>query len=124
MAGLKSREIIYTYQVIGLRFPWRIFRTGKSKTSCRTYGTNIEGDLIADGKYLYNGNLYYDEGKVTNKVIVFDISNPASPSIAYKGDLGLGAGSFTSAKYMTNYLLAGGQNGLFIIDISNRSNLW
>ena len=86
------------------------------------FGTNIEGNLVADGGYLYNGNLYYDEGKATNKVIVFNISKPASPSIVFKKDLGLGTGSFISAKYGTNYLLGGGQNGLFIIDISKRSN--
>jgi hypothetical protein len=86
------------------------------------FGSNIEGDLVADGDYLYNGNLYYDEGNVTNKVIVFGISNPASPTIVYKGDLGLGPGSFVSAKYRNNYLLGGGQNGLFILDISNKSN--
>jgi len=87
------------------------------------YGNPVSGPLIADGNYLYNGNNYLNEKSIAiNHLTIYDISNPANPSIIYNGDLGFGLGAFVSAKYGTNYLLGGGQNGFFIVDISNKTN--
>lgn len=101
--------------------------SGKPQTTDSIYPEhfNLDNVGIAVDNYLY-GNTYTDwDSKGTSYVIqklaIYDITNKKNIFILNRTDLGMGSGSFVSAMYGDNYLLGGGINGLFIINISNRT---
>ncbi|WP_202320072.1 DNRLRE domain-containing protein [Archaeoglobus neptunius] len=74
------------------------------------FGGSLGGNLIVVDNYLYAGGIK-----------IFDVSDKHNPKLVYSADLGFGRGAQPLARY-GNYLIFGGQNGLFIVDISNRTN--
>ncbi|RLE69075.1 MAG: hypothetical protein DRJ45_07100, partial [Thermoprotei archaeon] len=75
------------------------------------YGSDIGGPMVAVDNYLYVGGLR-----------IYDVSDPKNPKIVYDEDLGFGSWGHPHARYGDDYLLCGGHNGFFIVDISNRTN--
>ena len=75
------------------------------------YGPDIGGHIVAVDNYLYVGGLR-----------IYDVSDPKNPKIVYDKNLGFGSEAHPHARYGDDYLLCGGQNGFFIVDISNRTN--
>jgi len=71
-------------------------------------GPNLAGYMVAVDNYLYAGGLR-----------VYDISDPEHPELVYNEGLGTGQ---PFARYGEDYLVTAGENGVFIIDISNRTN--
>jgi len=75
------------------------------------YGPNIDGTLIAVDNYLYQGGLN-----------IYDVSDPKNPELVYSEKL-FGEGyKRVIARYGNDYLIGAGEEGVFIVDISNRTN--
>ena len=55
-------------------------------------------------------------------VTIYDVSDKKNPVLVYQEDLGFGSWIQPLDRYGDNYLIWGGSNGLFIVDISNRTN--
>ncbi|RLF52792.1 MAG: hypothetical protein DRN19_00345 [Thermoplasmata archaeon] len=71
-------------------------------------GPNLAGYMVIVDNYLYAGGLR-----------VYDISDPKHPKLVYNENLGTGQ---PFARYGDDYLVTAGSRGVFIIDISNRTN--
>ena len=71
------------------------------------YGPNLSGYIVAVDNYLYGGGLR-----------IYDVSDPKNPKIVYNKNLGTGQ---PFAVYKNKYLITAGRGGVFIIDISKRT---
>jgi hypothetical protein len=74
------------------------------------FGGSMGGNLFVIDNYLY-----------VEGVRIFDVSDKYNPKLIYSEDLGFGRGAQPLARY-GDYLIFGGQNGLFVVDISDRAN--
>jgi len=74
------------------------------------FGGDIGGEMMVIDNYLYAGG-----------VKIFDVSDKHNPRLVYSADLGFGRGAQPLARY-GDYLIFGGQNGLFVVDVSDRTN--
>jgi len=70
-------------------------------------GPNLSGYIVAVDNYLYGGGLR-----------IYDISDPRKPKTVYNKNLGTGQ---PFALYKNKYLITAGSKGVFIIDISKRT---
>ncbi|RLG54024.1 MAG: hypothetical protein DRN95_09020, partial [Candidatus Hydrothermarchaeota archaeon] len=82
------------------------------------YGINAALNPIVVDDYLYV-QTYDANGEY---VTIYDVSDKQNPILVYQEDLGFGSGIQPLDRYGENYLIWGGSNGLFIVDISNRTN--
>ena len=82
------------------------------------YGPNANLNPIVVDNYLY-AQTYDATGEY---VTIYDVSDKKNPQLIYQKDLGFGSWSQPLDRYGDNYLIWGGSNGLFIVDISNRTN--
>lgn len=81
------------------------------------------GPVLIDSIYLYN--LYPENYPSSGGLIIYDISDPVLPSIIYNGQININNpfdAGFNPVKYGNNYLVGGGTNGLYIVDISDKTN--
>ncbi len=74
------------------------------------FGGNMGGNMFVIDNYLY-----------VEGIKIFDVSDNYNPKLVYSADLNFGRGAQPLARY-GNYLIFGGQNGLFVVDVSNRTN--
>ncbi|RLE40270.1 hypothetical protein DRJ16_07300, partial [Candidatus Woesearchaeota archaeon] len=82
------------------------------------YGPNADLNPIVVDDYLYAQT--YDANN--QYVTIYDVSDKKNPSSIYQEDLGFGTWIQPLDRYGDDYLIWGGSNGLFIVDISNRTN--
>jgi len=74
------------------------------------YGPNTGGTLIAVDNYLYHGGLQ-----------IYDVSDPKNPELVYDEKL-YGDKGRVIGRYGNDYLIGVGTEGVFVVDISNRTN--